>query len=436
MQPIIIEKTASITQKHGKVTKRFAILENILKKCRNYFLNRLKSPIFAISNSNTKMNTTSSLLLTLIMILMPCAAMSQSSTFYCTRHNDFSQLRNNSTATVNGEFLQEGNETSKCLINLDTTTIDSYSSFKYYIKFANLHNREGKTYKVKDARGNTSNISSTHCGLVFYYNGFDYWSVSAHCTNSSLYNESVDVRSMTVELIHHLNGKDTIVGSTTLEHGVDLHDGYNYMGVAVEENAIKVLIGKDELKEIMSHEMSEQEQIACHGIAQTQVGYFVGPGAMISLERAVLAVSSQEVESSGHPITTQWTREALDSHFEASRNPFEGYWVYLDRDMEDTWLKLGGRYTIALIETSSGYDVIYVDGAQVRKSQWQLGMKKGEMTKTIFTDNFTGSWIDATFQPIEEDVFVTFESGVILTFKFPVFKSQIRFSKVLNQTNE
>lgn len=367
---------------------------------------------------------------------MPCAAMSQSSTFYCTRHNDFSQLRNNSTATVNGEYLQEGNETSKCLINLDTTTIDSYSSFKYYIKFANLHNREGKTYKVKDARGNTSSISSTQCGLVFYYNGFDYWSVSAHCTNSSLYNESVDVRSMTVELIHHHNGKDTIVESTTLEHGVDLHDGYNYMGVAVEENAIKVLIGKDELKEIMSHEMSEQEQIACHGIAQTQVGYFVGPGAMISLERAVLAVSSQDVEATGAPITTQWTREALDRHFESSKNPFEGYWVYLDRDMEDKWLKLGGRYTIALVETSTGYDVIYVDGAQVKKSQWLPGMKKGEMTKTIFTDNFTGSWIDATFQPIEEDVYATFESGVILTFKFPVYKSQIRFSKVLNQTNE
>ena len=50
--------------------------------------------------------------------------------------------------------------------------------------------------------------------------------------------------------------------------------------------------------------------------------------------------------------------------------------------MEDTWLKMGGRYTIALVETSTGYDVIYIDGAQVKKSQWHLGMKKGEMTKT------------------------------------------------------
>ena len=103
----------------------------------------------------------------------------------------------------------------------------------------------------------------------------------------------------------------------------------------------------------------------------------------------------------------------------------------LDRDMEDTWLKLGGRYTIALVETDNGYDVIYVDGAQVKKSQWITGMKKAEMNKTIFTDNFNGKWFDSTLEAIDQDVYVTFESGVILSFKFPVYKSQVRFSKVL-----
>jgi hypothetical protein len=104
--------------------------------------------------------------------------------------------------------------------------------------------------------------------------------------------------------------------------------------------------------------------------------------------------------------------------------------------MEDTWLKLGGRYTIALVENSQGYDIIYVDGAQVKKSLWHTGMKKGEMRNTIFTDNFNASWIDATLEPINQDVYATFESGVILNIKFPVYKSQVRFSKVLDQQHE
>ena len=50
---------------------------------------------------------------------------------------------------------------------------------------------------------------------------------------------------------------------------------------------------------------------------------------------------------------------------------------------------------------------------------------------TIFTDNYQAMWIDATFKPFEQDVYAAFESGVILIINFPVYQSQIRFSKVL-----
>jgi hypothetical protein len=235
---------------------------------------------------------------------------------------------------------------------------------------------------------------------------------------------------MTVTLAKVENGKKRIIQHVTIEKDVNLDEGYNYLGVSVDDDDITVKIGKENLKDVLTHHLSTTEKESAIGIPTVKVGYFVGPGAMISIERTVLSFNDDKQPQATN-LETHWTHEALDRHFAESKNPYEGYWIYLDRDMEDQWLKLGGRYTIALVETDNGYDVIYVDGAQVKKSLWHLGMKKGEMTKTIFTDNFTAIWHDATQETIDQDVYATFESGVILCFKFPVYKSQIRFSKVL-----
>ncbi len=351
-------------------------------------------------------------------------------TFYNTRHNNFESINSNYDATLNDDFLQLDNSTDNNIIVTDTTLIDAFKSYKYYIKFANLHNKEGKSYKITDSHGKSRSITSTECGLVFNHTSKGCWRVAVSCSNSSLYNESVDSRTMTVKLINDYGGC-TVVKQVTLDGSVDLDEGYNYLGVNIENNTITVKIGRDQLKEVLSYPLSTSDIETATGLPSVKVGYFAGPGSKISLERAVLSFDDQ----AQHPaaaLETQWTREALDRHFATSKNPYEGYWTYLDRDMEDRWLKLGGRYTIALVETQNGYDVIYVDGAQVKKSMWHIGMRKAELTQTIFTDNFTGQWFDATMQPITEDVYVTFESGVILNFKFPVYKSQIRFSKVLN----
>ena len=352
-------------------------------------------------------------------------------TIYNTRYNNFESINHSHEAVVNGDFLQLHNSTTSNVVVTDSTAIDAFTNYKYYIKFANLHNKEGKTYKITNPQGHSQSISSTECGIVFNHTTRGCWRVAVSCSNSSLYNESVDSRTMTVKLINDYSG-GTVVMQTTLDSDVDLDDGYNYLGVTIEDSTISVKIGKGQLKEVLSYRLTTSDIEATTGIPSVKVGYFVGPGAMISIERAVLAHNDQPQPSPAR-LETHWTREALDRHFAASKNPYEGYWTYLDRDMEDQWLRLGGRYTIALVETEQGYDVIYVEGAQVKKSLWHTGMKKGEMTRTIFTDNFTGKWTDATLEPITDDVFVTFESGVILNFKFPVYKSQVRFSKVLNE---
>lgn len=369
------------------------------------------------------------LILTLSLVVA-FAIQSWPITLYNTVYNNFQRINLNGVASVTDKYLQLSNSSSNYMIVTDSTDIDSFTSYKYYIKFANLHNKEGKSYKTIDAQGNSKSISSTECGIVFNHTKNSYWLASVSCSNSNLYNESVDTRSMTVTLAKVENGKKRIIQHVTIEKDVNLDEGYNYLGVSVDDDDITVKIGKENLKDVLTHHLSTTEKESAIGIPTVKVGYFVGPGAMISIERTVLSFNDDKQPQATN-LETHWTHEALDRHFAESKNPYEGYWIYLDRDMEDQWLKLGGRYTIALVETDNGYDVIYVDGAQVKKSLWHLGMKKGEMTKTIFTDNFTAIWHDATQETIDQDVYATFESGVILCFKFPVYKSQIRFSKVL-----
>lgn len=365
----------------------------------------------------------------IIFLFWAFISVSQSHSSYSTRYNDFAQLNNHPQAHINGDCLQLENTSNQIVIVSDTTPIDPFTPYKYYLRLANKHNKEGKYYTVKENNGKTVSLSSTKCGIVFNHTSNGYWMVTVECHNSALYNESVDNRFMDVELSKVTNGTSFIIEKTTIEKDINLDDSYNFLGIQVDKKSIKVLAGKDCLNEIITHDFTSAEKAMNTGCDAVHVGYVVGPGALISIERAVLTTS--ELQSKSPNLYTHWTREALDLHFASSKNPYEGYWTYLDRDMEDTWLKLGGRYTIALVETDSGYDVIYVDGAQVKKSQWTTGMKKAEMTKTIFTDNFNGKWYDATLDPIDQDVYATFESGVILSFKFPVYKSQIRFSKVL-----
>lgn len=370
------------------------------------------------------------LILTVIISLLT-TSIAKPITLYNTIYNHFHRINLNSKATISDKYLQLSNTSERSIVVTDSTSIDAFANYKFYMRFANLHNQEGKSYKIIDNQGATKSISSTECGLVFNYIEGNFWMVTASCDNSSLYNESVDTRSITIKLIKVVNGKRHVIKQTTLDKGVDLYEDYNYLGVTINGKEVTVKAGKNELKDVLSHNLSETETPeSTFGFPSVKVGYFVGPGALISIERTVLSFNAPK-QSSQVNLETHWTREALDRHFANSKNPYEGYWTYLDRDMEDKWLKIGGRYTIALVETGTGYDVIYVDGAQVKKSQWHIGMRKGEMIKTIFTDNFTGKWYDATQEIIDQDIYVTFESGVILTFKFPVYKSQVRFSKIL-----
>lgn len=324
---------------------------------------------------------------------------------------------------INGDFLIEENATMATAVTFDTMRIVS-TNYRYQLRLANLNNKQGKTMSIKNPMiGGKSTITHPEWGLVFNYTGRGYYSaVILSCDNSTPWNDVTDERTMTVTLVECNGINRTVVASTTVKKGVSLEDDLNNLCVDVDQNSVRVSIGKDELTPVLESQLQRPD-----GAVMT--GYLIGPGARVAVERAVLTI---ENEHQVVATTTSWTRETLDEYFASSIDPIEGYWSYLDRDMEEEWLRMGGRYTLAVVRADDGYDLIYIDGAQVKKSQWQPGMKKGHISRTQFTGNYDLTWIDATMEPIGGDSYATVENGVIMTLNFPEYKSQVRLAKVIN----
>ena len=350
-------------------------------------------------------------------------------TYYNSASNNFGGLFLNPGMRMQGRYMAiengcliDENATMANAIGLDTLSIHSLS-YRYQLRLANLNNKQGKTRTIKNPMtGGKTTLTSTKWGLIFNRDSEgNYCAVVLSCNNSTPLDDITDQRKMQVTLIQRQSGQVSELMSYDITHGVSLEDGYNTICVDVDTRGVSVSIGKSELNKVI-------ECAIPRPIGDVQVGYLVGPGACVSIERAVLTIDNEQQLAI---TTTPWTLEALDEYFAQSTDPIEGYWKYLDRDMQDDWLRLGGRYSLAVVGKDDGYDLIYIDGAQVKKSSWQSGMLKGHITPTIFSGNYDLTWIDATMEPIGEDAYATIENGVLLTLVFPEYKSQVRFAKVV-----
>jgi hypothetical protein len=363
------------------------------------------------------------------LLLLASAIDVHGKSYYNTAQNNFGGLFPHPGMRMSGRYkaiendrLIEENATMATAITTDTMTVNSIA-YRYQLRLANLNNKQGKSMSIKNPMtGAKTTITSPQWGIVFNYdeNG-NYYAVTLSCDNSTPFDDITDQRMMQITLVRCDENGTTELSHTSLSKGVSLEDDMNTLCVDVDEHGVRVSIGKEELQQVMEASISRPS-------GAVRVGYLVGPGARVAIDRSVLTLENEQQITT----TAVWTIDALDEYLEASADPTEGYWKYLDRDMQDEWLRLGGRYTLAVVRAEDGYDLIYIDGAQVKKSMWQPGMLKGHMSKTIFSGNYDLSWIDATMEPIDNDAYATLENGVILTLYFPTYKSQVRFAKVLD----
>ncbi len=58
-------------------------------------------------------------------------------------------------------------------------------------------------------------------------------------------------------------------------------------------------------------------------------------------------------------------------------------------------------------------------------------MLKGKLIPTLFEGHYDLVWYDGKMQRMDSDISASMEQGVILTLNFPLYRSKLRFSKVI-----
>ncbi|MDO4511575.1 MAG: hypothetical protein Q4B68_07150, partial [Bacteroidales bacterium] len=316
--------------------------------------------------------------LSLIFLLASVAlASAETHAFYSAAFNSFNDYPT-SAATMKDDLLMLRNPADSALILLSERPCPR-EQFRYMARFANV-------------KAKKHGVTPASCGIVFCYaDARNYLLLEMAPFHSHPFYEMLDKRTLKVSLSQVADGEKRLLEAREVATDVDLYDGLNALCVEVDKGTVNVKVGDKNLHHLFTAEIPAST-------TGTKVGLLLSPTAEMALERTVLSYSAAEKSV----VTTQWTREALDAHFAASANPFEGYWEYLDRDMDDALARIGGKYRIALVDNGNGFDVIYIAGAQVKKSEWKEGMLKARFTKTIFTDNYTATWTDATFRPLTD----------------------------------
>lgn len=147
----------------------------------------------------------------------------------------------------------------------------------------------------------------------------------------------------------------------------------------------------------------------------------------------ILLAASRVAVDPALQLVSGYTGEDIRRHLATSTDPFEGIYTYLDRDTDEELARLGGFYTIAVVASdvdATGYDIIYLDGAQTFAHRWVPGMVKGRLSATSFRDHYRLQWTDATFADTGVELTADYDRATgILSLSFPLLGSRMRFER-------
>lgn len=228
--------------------------------------------------------------------------------------------------------------------------------------------------------------------------------------------EVFDHRFVTLEVVHHSNGADSLIHSQKLKNGFAMDAGENTLCVEVDPTKGEATIfgGVKNLQELVSVGV-------CAPFSGTMAIEAEGKA------RISLAVSEYTLVP-GSELVTPWTEEELQKTLETRSAP-EGIYRYLDRNTDPTVSRLGGNYCVALVAApGGGYDIIYISGATINSSAWHAGMLKGRLKPTVFQNHYDLVWYDSLCEPISNECYADISQNAILELQFPTLKASMRLA--------
>lgn len=158
-------------------------------------------------------------------------------------------------------------------------------------------------------------------------------------------------------------------------------------------------------------------------------GFAAYPGADITLtDISFFDLTPQSYEP--HP---NWSDTAMiEERINASDDPLEGYWMVFDRTLDESLLRLGGDYRLAIVKDNGRYLLIYLSGAKINPTFWKTGMVKAILNPDPYPDTYSVMWYDSEGMPLNKDIKAQRGEGDTLLLQFPYQSSTLRLRKPIS----
>lgn len=298
--------------------------------------------------------------------------------------------------------------------------------FDFRFKLRNHHNNPIKRYKYQKEGGGSGKAMLPEWGIIVKDASRGYISFEIKCEETESDGVSTSpCLQLTVRgtdmMEERLQFRSPNQGSNILNglKGVDTSGSHNFYKIAVVGDRINLYGGNQTPELLFSGMMPE-------GLRADSIGFFLTPGGCVELSE--MRLSSRK----GKPDLSRatWTdTELLEEYLRGSKDVAEGYWQPLDRELEETMLKMGGDYRFAIVKETDGYDLIYLSGARVNKENWHPGIPKAHLSPSGIEGIWNVSWTDSMYGEISRDVKAQFEGTATLLIQFPYHNSKLRLQK-------
>lgn len=291
---------------------------------------------------------------------------------------------------------------------------NSITDFTLTFRAKSLNSKPAKRYPYTKADGSKgSKASPAWAFFISSPQGRKTWfsvfpvEVNDHVSSSSA-----------LQIVVNTDGTDKPVYSATVSSGVNPFDGTNIWRLTNSGQGFILSAGNHSMTELATLHVSD----GCKAF-----GFAASPGASILITDISLTRTSplSDMEEG------EWKDlEKLDRHFADSEDNLEGYWTVFDRTLEESLLRMGGDYSLAIVKNGGTYDIIYIDGAKTNSAKWKKGMVKGKLYPGPFPGIFDVEWIDAEGKPLSRDIKAQSGEGDTLTIQFPYQSSSVRLRRI------
>lgn len=323
---------------------------------------------------------------------------------YLNASRGFGEFRNASDSLLIIPALQGDTVT-------DLIPIPSHNRIDFTFRAANRNNDSGKRYKVSNDKG-ANKVAHPGWGIIISDRNGNREKISI-----STYDNPRDETYSRTSLKFQADSRQTAMSIT---EGMDFFSGPNSFLLSMDSGEMELMGGNREYRPILTWHSDIT--------VPDSIGFFVTPGTRLEVDYLNVEYPSPhfnlEPSEFGNP-------DILTTYLRRSSNPIEGIWKVYDRVLEENQLRMGGEYTVAVIATSSGYDMYYLSGGAVMAEKWKPGMLKGRLINSGFENIYDVEWLDVAGTLIETEIKASYESP-LLTILFPRLNSSIRLRKIIS----